>query len=318
MKKCIVVMLVLTAMFSLGFIEMTQADSNPTLIFSDDFEMNDFDEKWISGTAGEPDTIDIVNGRVRSLSNCNFIETKQSFTGNLQVEVEIEKDGDSDYGCFDFYIELPTNGATGVIRFDHNEIDAINIGNNGFGICGDENYSIDGSGSNKGTIILSYLDSYVDFSFTNEEGTILSTGKLYAGAFDSTKIRIWFGAHSDTPRYADNVKVYSLDSEYESEFSSGYDAGRQACIEDPASCGISVSGDYTQSDLDAEYQSGYNAGLSECSDENITPATLSNGLDMHIPMLQLGTMNLWADFEFAGESNGDLIWKLSDYGQESK
>ena len=76
----------------------------------------------------------------------------------------------------------------------------------------------------------------------------------------------------------------------QSDLDAQYQAGRQACIDDPASCRIFV-------------------------DEN-TSATLSSGLDMHIPMLQFGAMNLWADFEFAGESDGDLIWKLTNYGQE--
>ncbi|MBF0390111.1 MAG: hypothetical protein HQK71_08430, partial [Desulfamplus sp.] len=73
-------------------------------------------------------------------------------------------------------------------------------------------------------------------------------------------------------------------------------------------------------DLDAKYKEGYNAGATACSDGNSTPATLSPGLNMHIPLLQyetlLGTMNLWAEFEFAGESNGDLMWKLSDFGEK--
>ncbi len=102
----------------------------------------------------------------------------------------------------------------------------------------------------------------------------------------------------------------------QAELDAQFEAGKQYCIDNPAACGISTGGGYTQSDLDAEYQSGYNAGLSECSDENITPATLSNGLDMHIPMLQFGTMSLWVDFVYVGESNGDFIWKLAKYGQK--
>ena len=41
---------------------------------------------------------------------------------------------------------------------------------------------------------------------------------------------------------------------------------------------------------------------------------------MHIPALQyqtlLGNINLWADFKFAGENNGDMLWKLSDFGEK--
>ena len=100
-----------------------------------------------------------------------------------------------------------------------------------------------------------------------------------------------------------------------------YEAGKQYCIDNPEACGIFVSEGCTQAELNTEYQSGYNAGCSACSDGSTTPATLSAGLDMHIPVLQyetlLGTMNLWADFELAGESNGDMLWKLSDFGQDN-
>jgi hypothetical protein len=55
-------------------------------------------------------------------------------------------------------------------------------------------------------------------------------------------------------------------------------------------------------------------------DEPDDTATLSPELNIHIPNLQYGsgsdTMNLWADFEFAGENDGSLIWKLSGFGEK--
>ena len=49
-------------------------------------------------------------------------------------------------------------------------------------------------------------------------------------------------------------------------------------------------------------------------------ATLSPELNIHIPNLQYksgsDTMNLWADLIFAGESDGNLIWKLSGFGEK--
>jgi len=49
------------------------------------------------------------------------------------------------------------------------------------------------------------------------------------------------------------------------------------------------------------------------------PATLSPELKIHLPNLQLntasGTMDLWADFEYAGENNGDFLWKLTNFGE---
>ncbi|SLM28771.1 exported hypothetical protein [Desulfamplus magnetovallimortis] len=136
----------------------------------------------------------------------------------------------------------------------------------------------------------------------------------YKGIVD--EVRIYNRALSES----EIQELYREGELTDDRYEEGYEAGKQYCINNPEACGISVSGGCNQSDLDAEYQSGYNAGCSACSNGASTPVTLSPGLDMHIPVLQyetlLGTMNLWADFEFAGESSGDLIWKLSDFGQE--
>lgn len=43
---------------------------------------------------------------------------------------------------------------------------------------------------------------------------------------------------------------------------------------------------------------------------------------MHIPVLQyqthFGLMDLWVDLELAGENNGDIVWKLSDFGEKQR
>ncbi|SLM28798.1 putative LamG-like jellyroll fold [Desulfamplus magnetovallimortis] len=139
----------------------------------------------------------------------------------------------------------------------------------------------------------------------------------FNGSLD--EIRIYNRALSQS----EILQIYEgkvCEDRYDEGYDDGYETGKQYCIDYPEACGISVSGGCSQADLNAEYQNGYNAGCSACSNGSPTPATLSPGLDMHIPVLQydtlLGTMNLWADFEFEGESNGDLIWKLSDFGQE--
>jgi hypothetical protein len=58
-------------------------------------------------------------------------------------------------------------------------------------------------------------------------------------------------------------------------------------------------------------------GIPDQPDDTVT---LSPELNIHIPNLQYkagsDTMNLWADFIFAGESDGSLIWKLSGFGEK--
>lgn len=102
----------------------------------------------------------------------------------------------------------------------------------------------------------------------------------------------------------------------QSQLNEQYEAGKQYCIDYPEECGISTNGGYTQAELNAKYQEGCN----DCSDGTTMPATISPELNMHIPELQyntaFGTMDLWADFEFVGESNGDMLWKLSNFGEQ--
>jgi len=148
-----------------------------TLLFQDDFESDDFDSKWTSGShcAEQPDTIAVIGGRVQATANCNYIETIQEFEGDLRIEVDVEKVGPSDHGCWDFFIELMAlNDTVGTIRFDTNGIDGIALGQFA---CGDA-YSIGSEGINSGKAVLTYSNPYVLFSFINDEGEILSAGGL--------------------------------------------------------------------------------------------------------------------------------------------
>ena len=50
------------------------------------------------------------------------------------------------------------------------------------------------------------------------------------------------------------------------------------------------------------------------------PATLSPELKIHLSNLQFNTgsgiVDLWADFEYAGESDGNFLWKLTNFGEK--
>jgi hypothetical protein len=74
-----------------------------------------------------------------------------------------------------------------------------------------------------------------------------------------------------------------------------------------------TGGGFTQADLDAAYQRGLAAGGGGVA------ATLSTNLSLHIPSLLYtdlagGSLNLWADLQFAPGADGSLMWKLSNYG----
>ncbi len=184
-------------------------NGSPTeeLIFSDDFERSNIGGEWITGAFCDSDTITIVDGRVQATENCNFIETVREFSGNLRIEVGVEKNGSSDHGCWDFGVLLnDLDQYSGIIRFDSGGVDGVAIGP--VQGCGDD-VTIP-SGVNKGKAIFTYQDGTVGFSFENDDGVIIDAGSVNAGNFDSSRIRIHLAAHSDTPRYVDNIKVYSI------------------------------------------------------------------------------------------------------------
>ncbi|MBF0232849.1 MAG: LamG domain-containing protein [Desulfamplus sp.] len=127
-------------------------------------------------------------------------------------------------------------------------------------------------------------------------------------------VRIYNRALSET----EIQELYHEGEACDDRYDEGYEAGKQYCINNPEACGW--LGGYTQSDLDNARQEGYNSGCDDCSNGSSNPATISPELNLHIPTLQyqspFGAMDLWVDFEFAGESNGDMLWKLSDFGQK--
>lgn len=185
--------------------------SEPYLIFSDDFERGDYSDKWVSGVDGEENenTIMIEDGYIKSTANSNYIETLESFKGNLRIEIDVMKVGNGDHSCSDFFITLVSSGVTGTIRFDYDGVDGINIGTNYD--CGDK-YTINSSGINKGKAVLTYSGSRAWFSFTNDDGEVLKTDEITVSPFIKSKIKIYLSAHQDSPRYIDNVKIYSLGS----------------------------------------------------------------------------------------------------------
>jgi hypothetical protein len=112
---------------------------------------------------------------------------------------------------------------------------------------------------------------------------------------------------------------------------AGYDEGRQAGIEecqnDPASCGISVGGGCTEAELEAAREearrqcqaNSASCGIFDGDGECPEVPTISENLSIHIPLANyqtlLGTLPLWADFAFVPSPDGDLLWRLTDFGQ---
>jgi hypothetical protein len=180
---------------------------------------------WNTGTntknnPGGP-TVAIVNGEVNFSQLYDYIETKKSFSGDLRIEMDLERISGSPQ-CADFYVELvDLDGVAAIQRFRYggDAKDSINIGkppvdgeSNTWDCIREPQYlkEMDHSGVSEGTLKLTYEDEKVQVSFTNEEGATITTSSVSAGSCSSTKVRIWALGNSGSVRYLDNVKIISL------------------------------------------------------------------------------------------------------------
>jgi len=88
-------------------------------------------------------------------------------------------------------------------------------------------------------------------------------------------------------------------------YDEGFDAGKQACISNPASCSITVSG----GDISCPTTN---------SGDGIQLPTIAPNLNLHIPTIEYqslgGKMNLWVDLQFTTTDDGKMWWILDDYG----
>lgn len=102
-----------------------------------------------------------------------------------------------------------------------------------------------------------------------------------------------------------------IEPDCDEEYDNGYEAGRQACIQDPASCGIQMGGDYDQG-----YQDGYDTAQAECNNGSGDEcAYIDEELNIYISNavyeFPLADLNFWLDFTHI---EGTLTWELDDYG----
>lgn len=182
------------------------------LIFFDDFNTGLDPYTWNTGSIrNDPNTISVIDGKVVSTANHNYIETIQQFSGNLRIEAEVGRlgNGVKEYSCWEYFLELTENGAVGILRFS-NGIDYLSVNNSGFAFCADQ-VNAPSSSELGGKMSLTYNDALLQFTYTNRNGDVLASDTISALPFIQSRLRIWIAASADTPRYVDNVKVFSLD-----------------------------------------------------------------------------------------------------------
>ena len=191
------------------------ADSRAeTLVFSDDFVEGNFDELWTHST----ENLAVAGGRVAATENGRFLETTQKFGSELRrIEVDIEKEGDQNHSCWDFFVTLveapshQVSNARAAILFDQDGIDAVGIDTMDDVCLNSTDFaSVGGSAMNKGTATISIDDSQMHFSFTNGNGDVLNAPPSELSDFDSVGVRIQIAAFPDSPRYVDAVRIYAV------------------------------------------------------------------------------------------------------------
>ena len=196
-----------------------------TLIFEDNFS-GSLSTNWQTGTntalnSGGP-TVAIDRGRVTWTQGWDYIETKQTFSGNLRIEVDLERTSGS-VQCKDFVIELTqAPAATGILRLQYGSyaLDSISVGEGPLtdsigagwrGIC------INDGGSyltemptvtpHVGKGIITYQDQNMILGFENYDAEKIEAPSIYVGDIGGSKIRIW---GTSKFRYVDAVRVYDL------------------------------------------------------------------------------------------------------------
>jgi len=117
---------------------------------------------------------------------------------------------------------------------------------------------------------------------------------------------------------------YGLTISLESRTPHGgeYMTGKQECISDPASCGITVSSE-DLANVKQEAQKACKANPTSCGielDGEVAAAVIGSDLSLHVDKAQYntltGTQILWVDLTFGGANEaGDLTWILSNYGE---
>lgn len=164
------------------------------LLFADDFGRQALGDAWsVKG-------VELVGDRIETPRNLSSMETRKTFSGDLQIDVEVDKEGSHNHSVWDFTLALPGIGPEAAIQFDADGVDRIKFG--------DQQRTLDGGAPNRGTATLVYINGYLRFSFKNILGSEIHSQWARAKSFDETKVRIGLaGGGQHSRRCIDNVRI---------------------------------------------------------------------------------------------------------------
>ena len=202
-------------------------DSDCKVVLLEDDFSGSLTTNWTRGTntltnPGGP-TVAIDNQEVLFSQNYDYIETKQSFSGNFKVQASLKRNaGAGSTQCASYYVELVgLDSVSAIMRFRYglDAMESINIGKPPVSgqsrahdcIRDDASYleEIDHVGDLEGLLTLTYNNGTVQVSWTNSEGTTITTMAMSTGTFASSRVRIWaFAGHR-----IEHVKICGLDDD---------------------------------------------------------------------------------------------------------
>ncbi len=149
----------------------------------------------------------------------DFVETKESFSGDFEVELlGISRKAGSNQ-CADLFVELvAAPEQVGMFRFSYglDKKESINIGkgpvlgkSRGWSCIRDapQLKEVDARGESKGRLRFERRGQRVRLSYTDSTNQTISTSWVSVPAFEATKVRIWGLGGKGATRFIDRVRI---------------------------------------------------------------------------------------------------------------
>lgn len=204
-----------------------EAGDTCEFLLDDDFSRS-LDAHWQRGTNAKKNpagpTVRAEQGSLVFSQHYDYIETKESVSGDFDVEVfGIARSAGSNQ-CADLYIELvAAPDEAGIFRFSYgtDKKESINIGKGprgdqvrGWSCIRDAPHlkELDARGESKGRLRLEHKNRRVRLSYTDSASRTISTPWVSVPDFEATKLRIWGLGGKGSKRSVDRIKICSKGS----------------------------------------------------------------------------------------------------------
>lgn len=186
---------------------MTPHVKADTLLFSDDFSSGLANTNFAFSGATN---IVFASGSLVATGRC-MIQTVQSYSDDIRVDVDVEKSGNLNIPWYDVYFTLGSIVPRAILRFDTEKMDSIAIGN--VGATNNNWLSLPADSPNQGRLSLLYRKGYMTLVYTCANGQMISSEAVNVGIRNPVRISINAIGSADSPRMLRNFRVYAIEPE---------------------------------------------------------------------------------------------------------